>query len=191
MWEPATEAQIAAAIEAGDLRENVHLDVKRELTRGDGARTELARDLASFAIDGGVLLIGVAEDQKAGTFSLAPFPLAGVAEQIENIASNRVDPPLFVRVRDITAEADPSTGYLYVEVPPSPSAPHMVDGRYPARGDRTKRRLTDAEVVRLHATRESQDARALRVLAAWASRDVVPRCSTHGGWVRGRRVRRL
>lgn len=174
MWQPATEAQIAAAIEAGDLRENVHLDVKRELTRGDGARTELARDLASFAIDGGALLIGVAEDKDAGTFSLAPFTLAGVAEQIENIAVNRVDPPLFIRIHDIPAEADPSTGYLYVEVPPSPSAPHMVDGRYPARGDRTKRRLTDAEVIRLHAARENQDVRITRILENWAARDLRP-----------------
>jgi hypothetical protein len=174
MWKPATEAQIAAAINSGDLRENVHLDVKRELTRGDGARTELARDLASFAIDGGALLIGVAEDKEAGTFSLAPFQLGGVAEQIENIAANRVDPPLFVRVDAIPTGADPSTGYIHVEVPPSPSAPHMVDGRYPARGDRTKRRLTDAEVVRLHAARESQDAQISRLLGAWAARDVVP-----------------
>lgn len=174
MWKPATEAQIAAAIETGDLRENVHLDVKRELTGGDGARTELARDLASFAIDGGALLIGVAEDKAAISFSLAPFRLAGVAEQIENIAANRVDPPLFVRIHDIPAETDAKIGYIYVEVPPSPSAPHMVDGRYPARGDRTKRRLTDAEVVRFHANRESQDARISSLLTSWASRDVVP-----------------
>ena len=174
MWEPTTEADIAAAIATADLRENVHLDVKRELTRGDGARTELARDLASFAIDGGALLIGVAEDKETRTFSLAPFLLANVAEQIENIATNRVDPPLFIRIRDIPTEVDPTTGYLYVEVPPSPSAPHMVDGRYPARGDRTKRRLTDAEVVRFHAARENQDERTAHILDAWATRELRP-----------------
>lgn len=174
MWQPTTEVQIISAIETGDLRENAHLDVKRELTRGDGARTELARDLASFALDGGALLVGVSEDKQSGTFFPTPVVLAGAAEQIENVAANRIDPPLFIHVRDIPTAADPSVGYLYIEVPPSPLAPHMVDGRYPARGDRTKRRLTDAEVVRLHAARENQDLRTTRLLEAWTSRELRP-----------------
>ncbi len=34
-------------------------NVKREVKTSDGDKKELARDLASFAIDGGVLVVGV------------------------------------------------------------------------------------------------------------------------------------
>lgn len=50
----------------------------------------------------------------------------------------------------------------------------MVDGRYYARGDRTKRRLTDAEVVALHASREPIERRVEQALDDWSSRPVVP-----------------
>ncbi|MFD6698727.1 MULTISPECIES: helix-turn-helix domain-containing protein [unclassified Microbacterium] len=174
MWKPTTESEIEQAIAEGNLAENVHLDVKREVGATDSGRAETARDLASFAIHGGALLIGVAEDKSTRQFSLEPQPLEGLAEKIEQIASNRIDPPLFIRVRDIPSETDPAAGYVFVEVPPSSQAPHMVDGRYHARGDRTKRRLTDAEVVALHAAREPGDALVERTLAEWASRPVLP-----------------
>jgi hypothetical protein len=43
------------------LLEEVHIDIKREIPSGRGANRELARDLASFAIDGGLYIIGVDE----------------------------------------------------------------------------------------------------------------------------------
>ncbi|WP_341955944.1 ATP-binding protein [Microbacterium sp. LWH13-1.2] len=171
MWPPRTEQDLTLALDTGDLRENAGLDFKRETGSSDGARAETARDLASFAIDGGALLIGV--EEKGGGLTLTPFPLAGAAEKLEQIAANRVDPPLPIRVTDIPSDDDPSVGFLYVEVPPSPFAPHMVLGRYPARGDRTKRVLTDAEVVRLHQTRREPLDRVQELLTAWSSRVVV------------------
>lgn len=171
-WEPDSEASIALAIEEGNLHENTHLDVKRTTGDSDSARRETAADLASFAIHGGALLIGVAEDKASGKFTLAPVALAGVAEKLEQIAANRVDPPLFLRVRDIPSGDDPTLGYVYVEIPPSPTAPHMVDGRYYARGDRTKRRLTDAEVVQMHANRDSEASRVQHALDAWVKRSI-------------------
>lgn len=168
-----TERELLLAIAEGNLAENAHLDVKREAGTTDSSRTETARDLASFAIHGGSLLIGVAEEKDGRTMTSAPQPLEGMAEKIEQIAANRVDPPLFVRVQEIPTETDPALGYLLVEVPPSPRAPHMVDGRYYARGDRTKRRLTDGDVVAMHAAREPEHARVLRMLDDWSSRDVV------------------
>jgi hypothetical protein len=38
-------------------------------------------------------------------------------------------------------------------VPASPEAPHIVDGVYYGRGERTRKRLSDPEVVRLHERR--------------------------------------
>jgi hypothetical protein len=37
----------------------------------------LARDLASFAIDGGTMIVGLAEDKQNSTFSRAPVAPAG------------------------------------------------------------------------------------------------------------------
>jgi len=78
---------------------------------------------------------------------------------------------LHVRIATIPTAADPSRGYLLVTVPPSPTAPHMVDGRYWGRGDTTKHVLPDAEVQRLHqlALRRQRDAGEL--LDAEVARD--------------------
>lgn len=173
VWSPENEDELRAALDAGNLREHRGLDFKRQIGNGDGARRNTAIDLASFALHGGQLVIGVAEDKDAGTFSLAPQPLAGEAERLEDIARHRIDPPLLIRVRDIPTTTDPTLGYLFVEVPPSPSAPHMVDGRYYARGDRTNRTLTDADVVQLHAGRERREDEVRRILDEWTARPVV------------------
>ncbi|AXL10741.1 ATP-binding protein [Microbacterium foliorum] len=174
MWTPRTEHDIQLAIDEGNLAENYSLDVKQwsDVTANEKGRRETARDLASFSIGGGALLFGVAEDTKERTFTRVPFALAGEAERIEQIAATRIDPPLPIRVTDIPSDADPSTGYLLVEIPPSPHAPHMSDGRYYARGDRTKRQLTDAEVVRLHQDRRKERELVEEALTAWVSRNM-------------------
>lgn len=174
MWEPFTENQLRLAVEDGNLTESVALDCKREIGSTDGARRETAKDVASFAIHGGALLIGVAEDDDGRTLSLCPLSLAGEVERVEQIAANRIDPPVFVSVREIPSEADPDSGYLWVRVPPSPDAPHMVSGVYYARGERTTRRLTDAEVAALHRLREQRDRIADRLLDEEIARDPVP-----------------
>lgn len=63
---------------------------------------------------------------------------------------------------------------LLVHVPPSPLAPHMVEGRYYGRGDTTNHQLTDGEVARLHAVRTTRQATAEQVIAAEIARDPVP-----------------
>ena len=147
-WAATTEDEVRALISDGSFKESHHLDAKRETGTSPGARRETARDLASFAIDGGQLLIGVDEDKPSGTFSLAPQPLDGLVEKLEQIAATLVDPPLTIRVDDIPSDDASRAGYLLVTIPPSPLAPHMADGRYYARGERTKRALSDAEVLR-------------------------------------------
>ena len=173
MWTPTSENEILRAIDAGNLQESVSLDVKRLVGDSDGERRETAKDLASFAIDGGSLLIGVDEDKKARSFSVHPIDLNGAVERVEQIAANRIDPPLSIRVSEI-ATADGTHGYLFVEVPPSPHAPHMVGGIYYGRGDRTTRHLTDAEVLRLHSVRGNQDDRATELLSEWVNQDPGP-----------------
>ncbi|MBZ5736920.1 AlbA family DNA-binding domain-containing protein [Nocardioides mangrovi] len=173
-WQPETEADIRACIDDADLQESHYLDMKREVGDNPRKRKETAADLASFALDGGALLIGVAENKENRTWELAPQPLNGLAERIEQVAASAVDPALFVATHEIPSAADPTTGYVFVQIPQSPSAPHMVDGVYIGRGDKTKTRLSDAEVTRYHAKREPIEGHLERLLDAERDRDHVP-----------------
>ncbi|MFC9587852.1 hypothetical protein ACFVJ8_34185 [Streptomyces yangpuensis] len=76
-------------------------------SRGDNK--ELARDLASFAVDGGTLIIGVQENKESRTFELAPQPLNGLPEKIEQVARTLPDPPLTVITEEISSAADTSS----------------------------------------------------------------------------------
>lgn len=160
-WIPKTEADLKAAIDGGLLEETHYLDLK-EAPSNKTDNKELARDLASFAVDGGTLIVGIKENKDTRTFELAPQPLNGLPEKVEQVARSIPDPPLNVITE--VMETAPGTGYLIVHIPASPAAPHMVEGRYFGRGDKTKYRLSDAEVLRLHAQRNDAEADALALL---------------------------
>ncbi len=74
-------------------------------------------------------------------------------ERLEQIALTAVTEPLFVRTLVLPTTADPTRGFVVVVVPPSGRAPHMVDGRYYGRGDKTKIVLSDAQVSAMHEQR--------------------------------------
>jgi hypothetical protein len=83
---------------------------------------------------------------------------------VEQVALTRLDPPLVVRNHEIPASGRPGEGYLVVAIPPSPTAPHMVDHEYWARGDKTKYRLSDPEVLRLHERRRRWEGNVIAKL---------------------------
>jgi len=97
--------------------------VKREVPAGTGANRELARDLASFAIDGGTLIIGLEENKQASALLLVLQPLPGLAERIEMVARTIPDPPLAVLCWPIPSDRDGSCGYLIVHIPPWRDSP--------------------------------------------------------------------
>lgn len=173
-WSPSTAEDIASAVAAGLLDETHYLELKRQVPLGKQANRELARDLASLAIDGGTLLIGMEENTHTRTLQCAPQPLEGLRQRVESIARAIPDPPLTVVVRAIGSEDDPRLGYLVVHVPSSVSAPHMVDHKYLGRGDTQKCYLSDPEVLRLHQRRRRQEEEVLEWLAQEFARDPVP-----------------
>jgi len=176
-WQPRSVADVQAAIDDGTLRERHWLDVKSEVSPTDGANKETARDMASFANEGGGLLIGVNEDKPQQLLTVRAVPLDGLAERINQIARYRCDPPLYVVCHPLVAAPGPdraAQGVLLIEIPPSPDAPHMVDGRYYGRGDKTRHRLTDGEIARLHAIRSTRRLTAAEIIAAEIARDPVP-----------------
>jgi hypothetical protein len=105
----------------------------------------------------------VADNDKTKPPRLTPVDLEGLPERLDQIAHTLIDEPLHVRTQTIDALGRPGKGYILVMVPPSPSALHMVDGKYYGRGDTTKHVLSDAEVQRLHqlALRRQHDVEDL------------------------------
>lgn len=126
-WVPKDETAIEAAADGGLLVESHYLDLKAAIPDGSAKNRELARDLASFAIDGGALLVGLAE-RDDGPPELAPVELAGLAERVEQVARQIPDPPIPVTCTPIPASSAPGRGYLLIEIPAPGIAPHMVDG---------------------------------------------------------------
>lgn len=155
-WVPTTEVELRAAFDQGLLDERNWCDLKAYVGTTRGATGDFAKDLASFAVDGGTILIGLDEAAPDGD-PLHPVELSGLAERREQIAHTRVHPPLLVDCTPVPASepSPPGTGYLIVHVPASPTAPHQVDGIYYGRGDKTNRRLSDPEVERLFQRRAS------------------------------------
>ena len=141
-WRPKGLKDLRSFIANGH-GEDHYREFKERLPRNE----RLARHLAAFAIDGGDIFIGVGE--RDGGFQIAPLPLDGLPERVEEIAQARVDPPLLVETQAIQGDCDPSHGVLWIAVPPSSQAPHQVGGRYYERGDKQSRIMSDAAVERL------------------------------------------
>jgi hypothetical protein len=152
-WLPTTFAQAEADVSARVTVENHYMELKRTFEQTDRGRREMAKAIAALALDGGTMVIGVDEDDTGRAVALMPVELAGFAERLDQAALHRCDPPVTVKIDPLVNPVDEATGLLTVEVPSSPLAPHMVDGRYYGRGERGVRVLSDAEVVRLHQVR--------------------------------------
>ena len=90
----------------------------------------------------------------------------------------RVEEAVQIRTTEIESTAQPSRGYLVVHVPASVRAPHMADGRYYGRGDKTNRLLSNTEVVRLLDRRPAarSDLCSEAALYAPTSSARTPRC---------------
>lgn len=170
-WSPRNEAELVQAVESRLLDETHHLEFKSGIGTTGAANKELARDIAQFAIDGGVLIIGVAEQD--GQLRPNPVATAGLPERIEQIALTAIDPPLYVTTEVIPSEHD-GLGYIIVRVPASPRAPHMVEYVYFGRGDKTKIRLSDADVTRLHAQLQLREEAGAQLLDQLIARDPIP-----------------
>jgi hypothetical protein len=179
MWHPASEADIVEGIRSGALSESHYVEVKEQ------ARNEqIAQTLTSFAIDGGMFIIGIAEVKEPnGSKRLVPKPIAveGMIERIDGISRNAIEPPLPVTTRLI--ESDDGTGFVVVMVPPSPLAPHMTGNKYYGRGDASKHALSDAEVLRHHQRRQEQANLGERLLDSAESSDPIPRNEREHGHI--------
>ena len=173
-WIPSTIAALEEAVRDGLLVESHYLDFKRELAPGAGGNKALAKDLASFAIDGGQIVVGVDEDQAGAPPTVRPVVLAGLKERVDQVARSAVTPPLHVRCVELPGETDPSYGCLVIIVPPSPSAPHQAAERLWGRGDTTNHVLSTGEIDGIYNNRARRLARVDVLLEEEIGRDPTP-----------------
>ena len=178
LWIPRTVEQLEHAVTSCSISESAYLDLKRFPAQTDGGRRSIAKDLAALSIEGGVIILGVAEVKKLGDhkgaepFELAPGPLAGWREWASVVALSAVQPS--VRVTTIELECEPGVGYLVIVVPVSARAPHMVHGRYYGRSDTTNFQMTDAQARTLWLRNLERRDIGLTSLRREVARDPVP-----------------
>jgi len=161
LWEPRTWDELDLAAANRLLDESNGLELKSDITND-----KLAKALAALAINGGTLLIGVTDHGE-----LAPVVLDGWSERVSQVASMKPQPGLTPRVWTIPTPNDPTLGVVAVVVDASPLAPHMVDGRYPARQGITTGYLPDDTVQRLMERRHEANRDARSELEAYIARD--------------------
>jgi hypothetical protein len=183
-WYPSTWDDLQEAVAGGLLDEGAWVELKKQLPPSNPEMNlELARDLASLALDGGLFVIGVAEDPKnkgnADQVVGVPTPMKDL-DRLDQVARDRVHPPLFVSGREIPNPYAPGSGCLLVTIPASGSAPHMVDERYWGRGATGKRVLGDPEVRSLMQRRRVDDEALVRSLNALVEEDPVPESERSG-----------
>jgi hypothetical protein len=174
LWVPTSYEELAEAVAEGRVREDHHHDLKREPSSKASANEELAADVASFAVDGGMLYLGLAEDRATRTITMSPVELRGLPERIDQVCRDRISPPISPEVRVLTSPDDPSRGAVVILVPPTPDAPHQVGRIYRGRSDTTNIALSDAEVRRILDERRAALADLASQLDAWAGRDPFP-----------------
>jgi hypothetical protein len=129
-WTPTAWSDIVEAAAGGLIDESHWVDLKRELPVGKATfNTDLAKDFAAFAIDGGLVVIGV-EDHHSHAGKVCGIELARLADRVDRIAVDKVRPPVVVRSHEVMDPSRPGWGCLLVHIPRSDQAPHMVDYVY-------------------------------------------------------------
>ena len=172
----STWSGVVDAAEGGLLEETAWCELKEMATRPGASRKdanlEMARDLASLSVDGGILIYGVRDKD----FEVVGCDITGLPDRIAQVSATRIHPPLSPAVLPPLAHPDDEAlSVLIVQVPPSPLAPHMVDGSYWGRSSNGKRKLDDAEVRRLLTQRDRGEDVFRERLIALEDRDPLVR----------------
>lgn len=167
MWIPRSADALVQATADGTLaHESASYEYKRALPSPRDNKS-IAVDAAAMATDGGIIY-GVAEDKKAATLSPVPIALAGAKDRISDVVSSQVREPPYFEVIPLPLATDSSMGYVVVDIPASPRAPHMVEVkgeyRFYGRMPGGNFMLTESQVAHLYERRERTEREAMRAL---------------------------
>jgi hypothetical protein len=142
------------------VTESHDLDFKAELYgRSEKSKRDLAGDVAALAnTSGGVLVLGIAEDDRARATE-APEVALDNAEQdrIRQIVSELAHPTPVIDVIPVENPQRAGYGFLLIAVPRSPMAPHAIKVdiglRYPRRYGTTTMYLSEPQVAAAYRER--------------------------------------
>lgn len=163
----STLEEIRAAAEGGLLEENQWCELKEGIAPScKKTNLELARDLASLSLDGGVLIFGI----KDKTFELVGCDITNLETRISQVAATVVQPPLSP-IFNTPVELPNGKHVVVISVPASSTAPHMVDNNYWGRSSDGKRKLHDQEVRRLIEANTNKQDRFKETFEAFVSQD--------------------
>jgi hypothetical protein len=153
MWLPESAEELERLAREDVLEETAAMDYKKEL----GKNKEIAKDVAAMANDGGVICYGIGEDERGRPCCPEPIRVEGQPERIMNVVRTSISEPPSIDIRTIISGSNHDQGYIFVLVPQSPLAPHMVvvdkDFRFYGRGALGNVPLTQGEVERLYERR--------------------------------------
>ncbi len=138
------------------VAEDLTLEFKRELyARDEKGKDEQAKDPAAMAnASGGLILLGVDEDDQGRAARLLPVPLSDSERtRMVTIIVQRIAPriPDLLLVTELPDPANPTHGVYAIVVPASESGPHGItrnDGyAWPIREDTQVRYMREPELV--------------------------------------------
>jgi hypothetical protein len=169
-WRPATTAELQRALKQNALpHESAAYEYKQQLP-APRESFDIAVDVSAMTVDGGVIIYGVGEDKTKVSFFEHPIDLQGVNDRISNtVVSNVRERPVF-DVQLLTLDSDPSKGFVIVEVPASPRAPHMVEVkgeyRFYGRVPGGNVLLTENEIAQLYERRRGMENQGKAIVDA-------------------------
>lgn len=136
------------ALTTSKIPETDRLDYKEVLPD----RVKIAKTIASMTTFGGTILIGIKEKGSAAD-QIIKVPFQGIEEKLRQIAEARIEPTPGFDVRFIREKDDDDEGVVVVDIPPSPVAPHYVEGRFITKNGSTTRELSETEISDLYRSR--------------------------------------
>lgn len=175
-------SDLEEAAREGLLDEHTFVELKLALPPS-GKNAETAKDLASFGVLGGVLIVGVKDEGggKAGEVR-GVDNASGVRDRLTAVADGLIQPPLPCEIFTVEQPGGAGSGCVVCVVPPSALAPHRAEERYWGRSSTGKRVLSDPEIAALFADRRNAAntfRHDLRDLAA--NFDPIPAGERNGG----------
>jgi len=140
-----------------------------------------------MSTEGGLIIYGVREYKEMGTFAATPIELAGVRERIGEVVASHVHERVQLSVHELPLADDSTNGFVLVEVPASPRAPHMVQTkghhRYYGRTPAGNVILDQTQVAHLYARRSTLELEAGNALDEAIA--AFPRLPVASGTLRG------
>jgi hypothetical protein len=176
---------LVAAADVGVLQETQWVECKTAVPTGRKANLELARDLASLSVEGGLLVVGAIDKIEDSTGLVGVSDVDGLRDRIAQVAANAIKPPLNIVIDVVDDAGQPSKrSCVLITVHSSASAPHMVDEKYWGRSATGKRPLSDIEVRGLLSERARRSDGFKQYLIGMSDTfDPIPRSKRQQGHI--------